>query len=75
MDIQIKTRKDLVEYRFFLPRDKIGYFKFILEGYEEFGYQSSKKHSEIVTWKVLENFQGPAHDLLTAMLLEESESN
>ncbi|MGM0596352.1 MAG: hypothetical protein ACQES9_04870 [Myxococcota bacterium] len=68
MDIQINSRKDLVEFRFILPLDQIGYFKFILEGYEEFGYQSSKKQSEIVTWTVLEDFQQPAFKLLTAIL-------
>ena len=68
MDIQISTGEDLIEYRFILPRDKIAYFKFILEGYEEFGYQSSKKRSEVVTWTVLADFQQQAQELLKAIL-------
>jgi len=58
----------LVRLHFFVPRRSVSYTRFILEGYDHLGVQSSAPGSSHVTWTVPVALRTDAEQLLTDLL-------
>ncbi len=57
-----------VRFHFLLPRQKVGFTRFILEGYEGLGVQTSSPGSDRVTWTVPVQGRREAETLLHELL-------
>jgi Domain of unknown function (DUF4911) len=58
----------ILTYNFRLPKRQIGLVRFILEGYDGLGTQTTSPNSEIVTWIIPCSRQEEAEDLLIDIL-------
>lgn len=61
---RVEERGGLVEFHFFLPPERIGYARFILEGYDNLGIQTSAPGSSCVVWTVPACLRRDAETLL-----------
>ncbi len=58
----------LVRLHFFVPRRSVSFTRFILEGYDHLGVQTSDPGSSHVTWTVPAALRGDAEHLLADLL-------
>ena len=68
MNCRIEQRGDMVEFHFFLPQERIGYARFILEGYDNLGNQTSDAGSSHVVWSVPAALREDAENLLMQIM-------
>ncbi len=61
-------RDGIVEFHFFLPQERIGYARFILEGYDNLGTQTSVPDSSRVVWTIPADLQEEAERLLECLM-------
>jgi len=59
---------ELVRLHFFVPRHAVSYTRFILEGYDHLGVQTSAPGSSHVTWTVPAALRADAEQLLSELL-------
>ncbi|MBU1537329.1 DUF4911 domain-containing protein [Myxococcota bacterium] len=61
---------EMVQLSFFLPREHMGYTKFILEGYDNLAIQTSTPGSTMVIWHTTRSRESEALALLVHLLSE-----
>lgn len=64
MSLHVEECGDMVKFHFFLPQERIGYARFILEGYDHLGTQTSNAGSSHVIWTVPIGMRTEAEHLL-----------
>ncbi|MBN2724072.1 MAG: DUF4911 domain-containing protein [Deltaproteobacteria bacterium] len=67
-----KVGNDITRMDFTVPREKIGYYRFILESYEGMGVQTTKRGSSIVSWSVPNSMMSEARSLLDGLISHEN---
>jgi hypothetical protein len=64
----VEAQADLVRLHFFVPRHAVATTRFILEGYDHLGVQTSHPGSSRVTWTVPAALRADAEQLLADLL-------
>jgi len=60
----------MVRLAFFLPKDQVGYARFILEAYDNLAIQTTAPGSTLVEWHMPADSEAEARALLDALLKE-----
>lgn len=68
MNCMREEKNGMTVFHFYLPLEKIAYARFILEGYDNMGHQTSSPGSSHVVWTVPADFAGDAENLLNHLL-------
>jgi Domain of unknown function (DUF4911) len=66
--IEIDKTGEMSTFKFFTEKSQIGYFRFILEGYDGLGIQSTLPGSTLITWTVPKSRHNEAQSLLEHLL-------
>lgn len=64
MILSIENKEDITKITFSAPREKIAYYRFILESYDNLGIQTTEAGSNIITWSVPDSQLEEARQLL-----------
>lgn len=67
MILSIEHSDDITRITFSAPKEKIAYYRFILESYDNLGIQTTSPGSNIITWNIPQSQLHDAKQLLENM--------